>query len=133
MTRREKRLGALFRAVSLSVSALLLVLSLLSYLDLKPMWTEDTEELRLRDCQKMVDDGSLRVTIVGGEVSYANNSRPGNVANNVTNDVNNGADVRTLERCFVTRFPSYAEIDAGEDLTFDSYGFCAAASGGWNR
>lgn len=29
MTRKEKRLGALFRAVSLSVSALLLVLSLL--------------------------------------------------------------------------------------------------------
>ena len=75
---------------------------------------------------------SNRVTIVGGEVSYANNSRPGNVANNVTNDVSNGSDVRTLERCFVTRFPSYAQIDAGEDLTFDSYGFCAAASGGWD-
>lgn len=47
-----------------------LVLSLLSYLDLKPLWTEGVEALYLRDCQKMVDDGSLRVLLVAGGFDY---------------------------------------------------------------
>jgi len=75
---------------------------------------------------------SDRVTVFGGAVSVNNNSRPGNIANNATNDVNNGQTPGTYERCFATRLPSYAEIDAGEFLTFDSYGFWASVGGGWD-
>ena len=48
-----------------------LVLSLLSYLDLRPIWTEDTEALYLRDCKALIDEGKLRVLLVGGGFDYA--------------------------------------------------------------
>ena len=42
-----------------------LVLSLLTYLDLKPIWEERPEPLRLRDCRKMIDEGTARILITG--------------------------------------------------------------------
>ena len=47
-----------------------LVLSLLSYYDLKPMWEGREEPLYLRDCQKLIDEGTLRVLIVGKNMGY---------------------------------------------------------------
>lgn len=47
-----------------------LVLSLLSYFDLKPMWEGREEPLYLRDCQKLIDEGTLRVLIVGKNMGY---------------------------------------------------------------
>ena len=73
---------------------------------------------------------SDRVTQEGGLLSTGNNSRLANIANNRTNDPNNGNNTGTLERFFVTRSPSYAQIDAGENVAFDAYGFWSAAGGG---
>ena len=48
----------------------ILVLALLSYLDLKPVWKEHTEPFFLRDCQRMVDQGSLHVLLTGQGLGY---------------------------------------------------------------
>lgn len=47
-----------------------LVLSLLTYLDLKPIWEERPEPLRLRDCRKMIDEGTARILITGSGFHY---------------------------------------------------------------
>ncbi len=47
-----------------------LVLSLLSYFDLKPVWEGRTEPLCLRDCQALIDSGQLRVLITGKDAAY---------------------------------------------------------------
>ncbi len=48
----------------------ILVLSLLSYLDLKPVWSTHVEPFRLRDCKRMADAGKLRVLLTGTGLGY---------------------------------------------------------------
>ena len=78
------------------------------------------------------DGTSNRVTTVGGSFNTNNNSRKGNLANNKTDDPNNGTVAGTLERFFMLMSPSYAQIDAGENVAFDAYGFWSAAAGGYD-
>ena len=78
------------------------------------------------------DGTSNRVTTVGGSFNTNNNSRKGNLANNKTDDPNNGTVAGTLERFFMLMSPSYAQIDAGENVEFDAYGFWSAAGGGYD-
>ena len=78
------------------------------------------------------DGTSNRVTTVGGSFNTNNNSRKGNLANNKTDDPNNGTVAGTLERFFMLMSPSYAQIDAGENVEFDAYGFWSAAAGGYD-
>lgn len=50
-----------------------LVLCALSYIDLSPVFPEsceDGEPVRVRDCQRMLDEGKLRVMITGGDKGY---------------------------------------------------------------
>ena len=47
-----------------------LVLGLLTYLDLKPVWQEGGEPLYLRDCRRMAEEGTLRVLITGKDMGY---------------------------------------------------------------
>ena len=47
-----------------------IVLSLLSYYDLKPIWNGREEPLHLRDCQQLIDEGTLRVLITGKNMGY---------------------------------------------------------------
>lgn len=47
-----------------------LVLCMLSYYDYTPMFPEGTDEICLRDCQRMIDAGSVRVEIVGKDMGY---------------------------------------------------------------
>ena len=47
-----------------------IVLSLLSYYDLKPIWNGREEPLHLRDCQQLIDEGALRVLITGKNMGY---------------------------------------------------------------
>jgi hypothetical protein len=75
------------------------------------------------------DGTANRVTIVGGTISHSNNSHENRFANNLMDDPNLGNNTATLERCFVLRSPSYAQVDAGENVAFDAYGFWSAAGG----
>ena len=75
------------------------------------------------------DGTANRVTIVGGTISHSNNSHENRFANNLMDDPNHGNNTATLERCFVLRSPSYAQVDAGENVAFDAYGFWSAAGG----
>lgn len=68
-------------------------------------------------------------SLFGGELNTNNGSALEKICNNATSG---GLDLATLERVFVTQMPSFVILDAGEgnELTFDAYGFYAAASGG---
>ena len=48
-----------------------LVLSMLSYFDLSPLFTDpSTSELQVRDCQKLLDENQIRVLIAGHDRGY---------------------------------------------------------------
>ena len=71
-------------------------------------------------------------TVVGGTVSDTNNSKVRNLINNLTADPDNGKVQGKVERCFVTEYPSYAQIDAHRNVAFDAYGFWSSAGGGYD-
>ena len=71
-------------------------------------------------------------TVVGGTVSDTNNSKVRNLINNLTADPDNGKVQGKVERCFVTEYPSYAQIDAYRNVAFDAYGFWSSAGGGYD-
>lgn len=47
-----------------------IVLSLLAYYDLKPIWEGREEALYLRDCRQLIDEGRVRVLITGRDMGY---------------------------------------------------------------
>lgn len=47
-----------------------IVLCLLSYYDLKPMWDGHEGPIHLRDCQKLLDEGPVPVLITGRDMGY---------------------------------------------------------------
>lgn len=65
--------------------------------------------------------------VTGADVNKNNNSKETNCVNNVK--VGGTADSE-LERCFVTRYPSFLGINAGEEVEFDAWGFTSSAGGG---
>ena len=71
-------------------------------------------------------------SLFGGELNTNNGSALEKICNNATSGE---LDLVTLERVFVTQMPSFVILDAGEgnELTFDAYGFYAAANGGCNE
>lgn len=69
-------------------------------------------------------------TVTGGAVNENNGSNVKNICNNVTDG---RVDSAPFERIFVTQMPSWVEIDAGEEVVFDGYGFYSAASGGYTQ
>ena len=71
------------------------------------------------------------VTVVGGAVADTNNSKVRNLINNLTEDPDNGNVQGKVERCFVTEYPSFAQIDARRNVAFDAYGFWSSAGGGY--
>ena len=72
------------------------------------------------------------VSVVGGTVADTNNSKVRNLINNLTADPDNGKVQGKVERCFVTEYPSYAQIDAHRNVAFDAYGFWSSAGGGYD-
>ena len=69
-------------------------------------------------------------TITGGKVNGDNGSKVEHLCDNV---VSGGFQNDTLHRTFVTQMPSWAVIDAGEEVVFDGYGFYSAALGGYSE
>ena len=47
-----------------------LVLCMLSYYDIKPMWADQEGPIRLRDCRKLLDAGPVPVLLVGRDKGY---------------------------------------------------------------
>lgn len=47
-----------------------LVLCMLSYYDLKPMWADHEGPIHLRDCQKLIDAGPVPVMLAGKDMNY---------------------------------------------------------------
>ena len=47
-----------------------LVLCMLSYYDLKPMWADHEGPIRLRDCTKLLEAGPVPVMLVGKDMGY---------------------------------------------------------------
>ncbi len=47
-----------------------LVLCMISYYDLAPLFGDLAGPVHVRDCQKMLDDGQAKVLIVGGDMGY---------------------------------------------------------------
>lgn len=69
-------------------------------------------------------------TVTGGKMNTVNGSKVQNLCDNV---VNGGFENSTLHRTFATQMPSWAVIDAGEEVVFDGYGFYSAALGGYSE
>ena len=69
-------------------------------------------------------------TVTGGKMNTVNGSKVQNLCDNV---VSGGFENSTLHRTFVTQMPSWAVIDAGEEVVFDGYGFYSAALGGYSE
>ncbi|MGN0852812.1 MAG: autotransporter-associated beta strand repeat-containing protein [Kiritimatiellia bacterium] len=67
-------------------------------------------------------------TVTGGAVNGNNGSAVERICNNFTDGL---IDTSPYERTFVMQMPSWVEIDAGEEVVFDGYGFYSAASGGY--
>ncbi len=66
-------------------------------------------------------------TLMGSSLNTSN----GSVLKNFCNNVCTGELVQArVERVFVNQLPSYVTMDAGEEVTFDAYGFFSAALGG---
>ena len=47
-----------------------LVLCMLSYYDIKPMWADQEGPIRLRDCRKLLDAGPVPVLLAGRDKGY---------------------------------------------------------------
>ncbi len=66
-------------------------------------------------------------TLMGSSLNTSN----GSILKNFCNNVCTGELVQArVERVFVNQLPSYVTVDAGEEVTFDAYGFFSAALGG---
>ncbi len=80
-----------------------------------------------RDGARVDWPAGASATVTGGDMNTSNGSAVSKLCDNVTTG---GTDNSTLHRVFVTQMPSWAEIDAGEEVAFDGYGFYSAAGGG---
>ena len=81
-----------------------------------------------RDGARVDWPAGASATVTGGDMNTSNGSAVSKLCDNVTTG---GTDNSTLHRVFVTQMPSWAEIDAGEEVAFDGYGFYSAAGGGF--
>ena len=84
-------------------------------------------ELSLYRNGQVVPWSNALAWVTGADVNKNNNSKETNCVNNVK--VGGTADSE-LERCFVTRYPSFLGINAGEEVEFDAWGFTSSAGGG---
>lgn len=69
---------------------------------------------------------NARPSMAGGGLSDTNGS---SLSNFCDNETSGSSEQANLERVFVMQMPSYVTVDAGEEVTFDGYGFYSAGGG----